>query len=115
MGFIMKTIVCNDFSLEMLSENCTINIDRISSEDFTDIISNVKYINRIGNKDIANALGLEFNKGQISLNEDTRLIVAKLVGGELSENFTALPSNLEFKFFDIKYYEGVVDESHKHK
>lgn len=98
-----KTIICNDFSLDMLSENCTINIEKISSEKFNEIVDNNKYLTRIGNKNIADVLGLEFNKGNISLDNDTRLIVAKLTGGELSKNTTELPKNLEFEFYDIEY------------
>ena len=94
----METIICNDFSLHMLIEDSTIQIKKISLEKFNEILNTVEYVSCIGDKDIANALGLAFNKSNIVLNENNKLIVAKLSGGR---TITDISKN--FDFYEINY------------
>lgn len=86
----MKTIICNDFSFEMLNEDCLVSFRKISSKEFENIVKKGNYINRIGNKEIAKGLNLEFNPGDILLDKHTRLIVVRY--------------NKIFEFYELKYY-----------
>lgn len=95
----MKTIICNDFSLDMLDEDCKVDIKRISMEEFNDIVNNANFECCIGDKKIADCLGLYKSKRHISLNKYTRLIVAKPIN-DVSITET---SDLKFKFFELKY------------
>lgn len=98
----MKTIICNDFSLDMLDEDCTVNIKKISLKEFRNIVNTDNIECCIGDKKIAESLGLEYNKKHISLNKYTRLIVAK----PLNNVSNAKSSDLKFKFYELKY-EGM--------
>lgn len=88
----MKTIICNEFSLHMLHEKCSLIFDRISFQKFKEIVASGDYIACIGDENIANRLCLEYNKSNIILDENTRLIVAKSINNDS-----------EFEFYDIKY------------
>ena len=95
----MKTIICNDFSLDMLDEDCKVNIKRISMKEFDNILNNGNFECCIGDKKIADCLGLYESKKHISLNKYTRLIVAKPIN-DITITDT---SDLKFKFFELKY------------
>ncbi len=97
----LKTILCNAFSLQMLIKDCTIEIKEISPKKVKEIIELGNYISYIGNEDIANVLGVEFNKGNITLDKNTRLIVVQLVGGRLPIGCIELPKGSEFKFYEV--------------
>lgn len=96
----MKTIICNEFSLHMLDENCTLKIDRIPFSKFQEILNTCNYTTCIGNKNIANVLNLDFNRSKIVLGKDTRLLVTKLIGGEVPSDKKSIES--EFEFYDIR-------------
>ena len=98
----LKTIICNDFSLSMLDEDCKLDIKQLSLKEFNKILTDSTFECCIGNKKIADNLGLYVNKKNISLNKYTRLIVAK----PINDIVTNKSSDLKFKFFEIKY-EGM--------
>lgn len=98
----MRTVICNDFSLDMLSEDCNISIKRISLKDVNNIIDNSSFECTIGNKKIADYLGLFEYKQNIVLDKFTRLIVAK----PINDITVTETSDLKFKFYEIKY-DGV--------
>ncbi len=75
--------------------------DIISFKKFNEIVENCDYVAYIGDKNIANVLGLEYNKGNINIDKNTRLVVAKLIGGECPSDNGVIES--EFEFYDIKY------------
>lgn len=77
--------------------------DIISFKKFNEIVENCDCITCIGDENIANILGLEYNKSNINIDENTRLVVAKLIGGECPSNEKLIESN--FEFYDIKYTE----------
>ena len=92
----MKTIVCNDFSLEMINRKCIVAIEEISLSEFIEIIETEEYQTIIGNKFIAKEFGLEFNKGEINLNKNTRLIVVKPTTIDSSQD------NYKYKFYSLR-------------
>lgn len=98
----MKKILVNAFSIQMLSGPATVKFEEIPPEDIpTDVIS------AIGHEDTANVLSnlLKFevpmNRVNISLDKNTEIFVAQLVGGRLPEGSTTLPEGFRFKFFRV--------------
>jgi hypothetical protein len=53
-------------------------------------------------------LGIEvpMNRMNISLDEDTEIYVAQLVGGRLPEGSTTLPEGFAFKFYRVTMVQG---------
>ncbi len=98
----MKRILGNAFSLQMLSSPATVRFDEVAPEDIpTDVVSS------IGHADTAvvlsDLLGFEvpMNRAFVTLDEDTELYVAQLVGGRLPEGATTLPEGFSFKFYRV--------------
>ena len=85
----------------MLKKQGFLSFKKISYSLFKEIIAG-GHIVRIGDKNIADVLGLKYNKGNIVLDKDSRLIVAKLVGKEEPSKDESLIES-EFEFWEIKY------------
>jgi len=101
-GFKMKKFLTNAFSIQMLSGPATVRFDEIAPEEIpADVIS------AVGHADTAavltNILGFEvpMNRINVTLDENTELFVAQLVGGRLPEGATTLPEGFKFKFFRV--------------
>lgn len=93
--------VANAFSLQMLREpDCLININRLSEEDFKKLSFDAYSI--IGHKDIADVLGLEYNRESVKVNPDDIVLVAQLSGGRLPEGATKIPKNRKIEYFCIQ-------------
>lgn len=99
----MKKYLTNAFSIQMLPGPTTVRFEEI---DTTEVPTNV--ISAIGHADTAavlsDILGFEIpmNRTFVTLEEDTELFVAQLVGGRLPEGSTTLPEGFRFKFFRVK-------------
>ncbi len=86
----------------MLSEPATVRFDEIDATEVpTDVVS------AIGHADTAavlsDLLGFEvpMNRAFVTLDGDTELYVAQLIGGRLPEGTTTLPEGFSFKFYRV--------------
>ena len=98
----MKKFLTNAFSIQMLQKGGLVRFDEIAPEDIpADVVS------AIGHADTAavlsDLLGFEvpMNRTSVTLDEDTELYVAQLVGGRLPEGSTTLPEGFTFKFYRV--------------
>lgn len=76
--------------------------DKISFEKFNEIVENDEYIVRIGDKNIADVLGLKYEKGNISIDDNTKLVVAKLISNECPSKYDESVES-SFEFYEIQY------------
>lgn len=103
----MKKYLVNAFSIQMLSGPATVRFEEI---DATEVPADV--VSAIGHADTAavlsNMLGFEvpMNRMNISLDEDTEIYVAQLIGGRLPEGSTTLPEGFTFKFYRVTMVQG---------
>jgi hypothetical protein len=103
----MKKYLVNAFSIQMLSGPATVRFEEI---DATEVPADV--VSAVGHADTAavlsNMLGIEvpMNRMNISLDEDTEIYVAQLVGGRLPEGSTTLPEGFAFKFYRVTMVQG---------
>ncbi len=98
----MKKFLVNAFSIQMLLGSATVKFEEITPKDIpTDVVS------AIGHIDTANVISdllgfkIDMNRINISLDKNTELYVAQLVGGRLPEGATTLPEGSSFKFFKV--------------
>ena len=98
----MKKFLTNAFSIQMLQKGGLVRFDEIAPEGIpADVVS------AIGHADTAavlsDLLGFEvpMNRTSVTLDEDTELYVAQLVGGRLPEGSTTLPEGFTFKFYRV--------------
>ena len=103
----MKRYLVNAFSIQMLSGPATVRFDEIDAAEVpADVVS------AIGHADTAavlsDLLGFEvpMNRAFVTLDEDTELYVAQLVGGRLPEGATTLPEGFSFKFYRVTIVQG---------
>jgi len=92
----------NAFSIQMLSGPATVRFDEI---DATEVPADV--VSAIGHADTAavltNMLGfpVPMNRINVTIDENTELYVAQLIGGRLPEGSTTLPEGFSFKFYRV--------------
>lgn len=99
----MKRFLTNAFSIQMLLEPAIVRFEEITPEEIpADVMS------AVGHADTANVLsdllGFEvpMNRTSITLDTETELFVAQLIGGRLPEGSTSLPEGFQFKFFRVR-------------
>ena len=98
----MKRFLTNAFSIQMLQKGGVVRFEEI---DATDIPSDV--VSAVGHADTAavltNMLGfpVPMNRAFVTLDKNTELYVAQLVGGRLPEGVTTLPEGFSFKFYRV--------------
>ena len=98
----MKRFLTNAFSLQMLQRGGVVRFEEI---DATEVPADV--VSAVGHADTAavltDMLGFEVpvNRVFVTLDEDTELYVAQLMGGRLPEGATTLPEGFQFKFFRV--------------
>ena len=98
----MKKYLVNAFSIQMLPGPTTVRFEEI---DVTEVPTNV--ISAIGHADTAavlsDILGFEIpmNRTFVTLEEDTEVYVAQLIGGRLPEGATTLPEGYGFRFYRV--------------
>lgn len=101
-GKNMKKYIANAFSIQMLQKGGLVRFEEI---DATEVPADV--VSAIGHADTAkvltNMLGfpVPINRAFVTLDENTELYVAKLVGGRLPEGTTTLPEGFSFKFYRV--------------
>jgi hypothetical protein len=99
----MNKILCNAFSLQMVACPATVKFEEVSVETVAGALAG-GFISAIGHADTAkivgNILGVEvaMNRINVSLNLDTELYIAQVVGGRLPEGCTSLPEGVTIKF-----------------
>jgi len=102
-----KGYIVNAFSINMLDRNifpCSVSID-----DLTPFTSNIKqtitnfiksgYKSCIGHKDLANIVGVEFNRETVTLYKGDTVIIIQYRGERLPEGTTELPEGAELKVY----------------
>jgi hypothetical protein len=103
----MKKYLVNAFSIQMLKKGGLVRFEEI---DATEVPADV--VSAVGHADTAdvlsNMLGFEvpMNRMNISLDEDTEIYVAQLIGGRLPEGSTTLPEGFAFKFYRVTMVQG---------
>ena len=105
-----KVIIANAFSLQMLGgiSHTSISVDKISTEEAKRIINENNFVSAIGHADTANVvsslLGIDVpaNRINVTIDTDTILIVAQIMGGRLPEGATALPEGTTLIFCKVK-------------
>jgi len=103
----MKKYLVNAFSIQMLQKGGLVRFDEIAPEDIpTDVVSAVGHADTAAV--LSNMLGFEvpMNRMNISLDEDTEIYVAQLIGGRLPEGSTTLPEGFAFKFYRVTIVQG---------
>lgn len=103
-----KKYLVNAFSIQMLSgPAATVRFEEI---DATDIPSDVT--SAIGHADTAAVLSdllgfpVPMNRMNVTLDENTELYVAQLMGGRLPEGSTTLPKGYRFRFYRVSIVQG---------
>lgn len=98
----MKKFLTNAFSIQMLKKGGLVRFEEIAPEDIpSDVVS------AVGHADTAavltNILGfpVPMNRAFVTLEPDTEIYVAQLVGGRLPEGSTTLPEGFSFKFYRV--------------
>lgn len=87
----------NAFSLQMLDLASANMIKVTPVEDSSSIISAVKageIVSTVGHEDLANLLGVPFNRVSLSLTRGDILYVAQVTGGRLPLGCTTLPKGI---------------------
>ncbi len=98
----MKKFLTNAFSIQMLKKGGLVRFEEI---DATEVPADV--VSAVGHADTAavlsDLLGFEIpmNRAFVTLDENTELYVAQLVGGRLPEGSTTLPEGFSFKFYRV--------------
>jgi len=101
----------NAFSFQMLiGKGGNLEWENISQTTFLKETKDAKSC--VGNTDIANILGVEYNREPICLKEGDLLYLCQLYGKKLPTGATKLPKDCKFKYFKIKvnnevYWNGM--------
>lgn len=122
-SLIMKNILCNAFSLQMIPANFGTGISAMSTKFDMLSIESIRpedipqdAVSAIGHADTARVLSnildrkIEANRMNVSLDENCAIYVAQLVGGRLPEGATELPEGASFRYFRITLPEYVPAE-----
>jgi len=98
----MKKFLTNAFSIQMLKRGGMVNFEEIALEDIpADVVSAVGHADTAAV--LSDMLGFEVpvNRISVTLDNETELYVAQLVGGRLPEGATTLPEGFSFKFYRV--------------
>ncbi len=97
----MNTYLSNAFSLQMLQgRRGTLNWEIISQKKFNDETADAH--SRVGKVDIANILGVEFNREPICLKDNDLLYIAQVYGGKLPMGARELPVGCGMKYYKVE-------------
>ena len=103
----MKKFLTNAFSIQMLQKGGLVRFDEIAPEDIpADVVSAIGHVDTANV--LTNMLGFEvpMNRAFVTLEPDTEIYVAQLVGGRLPEGATTLPEGFSFKFYRVTVVQG---------
>lgn len=99
----MKYII-NGFSAQMLrNQNALVRFTEINESDFKKLSYDAYSI--VGHKDLADRLGVKYNRESIKLNPEDVCLLVQIQGGRLPEGTTTMPDNVELKYNCIKILE----------
>lgn len=89
--------VVNSFSLQMVELNAySVEVKELTKSEFEQMKEGVPSF--VGHQDTAACLGVDCNRGFVSLEDSESVLVAQLVGGRLPEGCTTLPEGFSFKY-----------------
>ena len=92
--------LANSFSLQMITRfPSDYKVDELTKEKFDYYKQHA--VSYIGHRDIANLLGVEYNRESLKLREGDALLVAQVVGGRLPEGATTLPHDVSIRYFCV--------------
>lgn len=104
----MKNYLGNAFSLGMIlaeaRKGLKIAVNPLTAEE----VAKTEFESVVGHPDTASVLTsvlgkpVAFNRVNLTLHKEERLIVAQLTNGRLPEGATTLPEGFEFEFFEVK-------------
>lgn len=101
----MNKYISNAFSFQMLLGNEGVLKWKNISEDYFKKETQDAY-SCVGHTDLANILGVDYNREPICLHNQDILYLCQLVGGRLPLGATKLPNDCEFKYIQIKNIGG---------
>lgn len=90
-----NVFVGNAFSLQMITSDCLADIREV--DNFPESAISV-----VGHQDLANIIGVPYNRTNLKLNKGDVLYVAQYVGGRLPEGCTTLPEGSSIKYFRVE-------------
>lgn len=90
--------VANAFSLQMveIDGDYSVDVKKLTKSEFEQIKEGVPSF--VGHQDTAACLGVDCNRGFLSLYDGESVLVAQLVGGRLPEGCTTLPEGFSFRY-----------------
>lgn len=98
----------NAFSLQMLdmtdAEYKDICVKKVGDLEIKAILggANGKTVHSvIGHQDLANILGVPYNRESVTLKKGDRLYVAQVIGGRLPEGTTVLPEGFKLTYLRV--------------
>lgn len=104
--------ITNSFSCQMIRDpNCLVAIHELDLHEFQRLSDGVLSV--VGHKDLANIIGVKYNRESIILNKGDTLYVAQVTGGRLPEGTTSLPIDVELKFYCVKILENLIVQNEK--
>lgn len=102
--------ITNSFSIQMLREpNALISIHALEYDEFKSLSHNAYSV--VGHEDLANVLGVKYNRESIKLNPGDVCFVAQTWGGRLPEGTKKLPEGVELRFCCVKILDNLKVES----
>lgn len=94
-------ILINAFSLNMLREKETkLKISHVEDDEWENAIYNCK--SYIGHKDLANILGVEYNRETVKIIPGDNVYIAQITGARLPEGTTELPSDVNIEHLKVE-------------
>lgn len=91
--------VANAFSIQMVDAEGNFKVDfcQLDKASFDALKEGVPSF--VGHQDTATCLGVEYNRGFLSLKRGEGVLVGQLIGGRLPEGSTALPEGFSFRYY----------------
>lgn len=98
--------VANAFSLNMLrNKEARLTTSYVDDDmEWENALHSSKSF--VGHKDLANMLGVSFNRENLTLVEGDVLYVAQVVGGRLPEGTTELPEGVKIERIKVEVMEA---------
>ena len=96
----------NAFSFQMLKGNEGVLRWREIERDYFEERIQEAY-SCVGHTDLANILGVKYNREPICLHNHDILYLCQLVGGRLPLGATELPNDCKFKYLEIENIGGI--------
>ena len=101
-----KVILCNAFSIQMLNGDSTLSFRRIGLDESKNLLKG-GFVSAIGHADTARVISgligeeVPMNRISVSIDPETTLVVAQVLGGRLPEGATTIPEGMEIAFFKV--------------